>query len=750
MYSGSNSISDTQVRQVQYIVEAMGDQGVHDLRAALAAVNAEIAAQLQAYQAGAINAEELEKATRRLAAQQADLAAKVKLAAVAMANGGAVTDDLVTKFRAVETAAGGKSTGGGAAFGLMMVAQAADDAQYGFKSIVNNIPGLVLALTGNMGVAGAVAIVAVGINQLLVHWKEFEKFLDPSKVTKYADSIGGLSDRVKDLNRDLDDTAGSAYALELAQEKLDRAKIAQSAYDRLKGKPTDAERATSKAAETHLDQAGGVEKLAESLVIAKERDGTLLNRDEKAELKRLRDEMLAARDALEAGTILNPDGTKGAPAHLARADRKATDAFDSARAKASAAGRGRVEQQIGRFVGGGKDVDRVEIKAVADANPDLFLPGQKLALELSSPEYVKSHAEAKAAYPEALKAGKAKEESAAKAADSKAKVGNSFRAAREKTVDAVVKRFAPELKDNVDRLIARGFEAGKDEGAILAEATAFVAGRLGDAEVAPKLIPDAARKIARDGMDRFSAEVAGRDGPGGKADVAAGVLAGLDEKSKADAKRKSDAEQARLSEVASRQGKSPRESIQGAIVGAGAERGQVEAMPEFMQRSAIAEKGRGLAMQAKLLRDRADSMVPKTANDVERRAVLRDRAELLQAGARNPFPTESEAQANEQELLARRMTRARTKDEKGKVLSIDENRKVAAQLGQEARRDVDAKLVTQAGNTLTRQEAMLGLASQMAGQIASQEQRGTALDARLRQLEQAVRRPRQPNLPRPR
>ena len=57
---------------------------------------------------------------------------------------------------------------------MLMVGQFADDMQYGFRSVVNNIPQMVMALGGSVGVAGALSVVAVGINQVINNWDKLE------------------------------------------------------------------------------------------------------------------------------------------------------------------------------------------------------------------------------------------------------------------------------------------------------------------------------------------------------------------------------------------------------------------------------------------------------------------------------------------------------------------------------------------------------------------------------------------------
>jgi hypothetical protein len=57
-----------------------------------------------------------------------------------------------------------------AARGMLQLGYMVDDIQYGFRSIVNNIPQVVMGLGGGAGLAGGVAIAAVAVNQLIEHW----------------------------------------------------------------------------------------------------------------------------------------------------------------------------------------------------------------------------------------------------------------------------------------------------------------------------------------------------------------------------------------------------------------------------------------------------------------------------------------------------------------------------------------------------------------------------------------------------
>jgi hypothetical protein len=70
---------------------------------------------------------------------------------------------------AVGAAPGGAGAGGGGkgmGYGLLMFSQTLDDAQYGIKGVVNNVPGLVQGLGLGMGVAGVAQVAMIAVAQL--------------------------------------------------------------------------------------------------------------------------------------------------------------------------------------------------------------------------------------------------------------------------------------------------------------------------------------------------------------------------------------------------------------------------------------------------------------------------------------------------------------------------------------------------------------------------------------------------------
>lgn len=92
-----------------------------------------------------------------------------------------------------------KKSSGSSAQGLLMLAQAAQDAQYGFAGVVNNIPGIITGLGMGAGVAGVVSMAAVGVQVLTKHVDIFGT--EAAKAAKEAN----------ELRNELMDSANAAF-----------------------------------------------------------------------------------------------------------------------------------------------------------------------------------------------------------------------------------------------------------------------------------------------------------------------------------------------------------------------------------------------------------------------------------------------------------------------------------------------------------------------------------------------------------
>ena len=100
------------------------------------------------------------------------------------------------------TRAAGKKGGYGSGYGLLMLSEAVEDSQYGLNAVVNNIPRMVMAFGGAAGLAGAVSLAAVALNQMVQSGRSFQNlfkgtmFSDPRglKAAGLKDSLYGASE----------------------------------------------------------------------------------------------------------------------------------------------------------------------------------------------------------------------------------------------------------------------------------------------------------------------------------------------------------------------------------------------------------------------------------------------------------------------------------------------------------------------------------------------------------------------------
>lgn len=70
-----------------------------------------------------------------------------------------------------------------AAMGVMALANAVDDAQYGLRGVVNNVPMILAGLGVGTGLAGVGMVAAVAVNQLALNWDKLTGKLTTSQTT---------------------------------------------------------------------------------------------------------------------------------------------------------------------------------------------------------------------------------------------------------------------------------------------------------------------------------------------------------------------------------------------------------------------------------------------------------------------------------------------------------------------------------------------------------------------------------------
>ena len=168
---------------------------------------------------------------------------------------------------------------------LLMLSQGIEDAQYGFRSVVNNIPGIVMALGGGAGLAGAVSILAVGVNQAISHWDELKAtFGDTTPFQVAEGAISQLTAAVKTHEKGLKDLAAMAGPLgalgvwgfehwqgkeadrEAARQRALEAEETEKADKAIKGFITPDQRQRAKDFAAVLNEVGGPQKLLDRLM----------------------------------------------------------------------------------------------------------------------------------------------------------------------------------------------------------------------------------------------------------------------------------------------------------------------------------------------------------------------------------------------------------------------------------------------------------------------------------------------------
>jgi hypothetical protein len=148
---------------------------------------------------------------------------------------GAMAASVTTKLDAVRRSAeranagfGGMGKAGGrAGLGLLAIGNAVDDMQYGFRSVVNNIPQVVYMMGGSGGLAGGAAIAAVAINQLVQHWGQLMDSMQGAWLNVPADHLERIRIRA--------DKAADAFGKLMAAPSKVEAKQIDALTDVMRG-----------------------------------------------------------------------------------------------------------------------------------------------------------------------------------------------------------------------------------------------------------------------------------------------------------------------------------------------------------------------------------------------------------------------------------------------------------------------------------------------------------------------------------
>lgn len=176
----------------------------------------------------------------------------------------------------------GQATGD-ASRSLLLFSQGFEDAQYGIRGVLNNIPGLVIALGGTAGLAGAISIAAVGFSVLYDWFSKTEE-----KATDVADRIKTVADGMARLEGERLDKLivgieASADAADTLRQRFEETNTAETQF---------ATSALSNAEKLRIAQ----ENIAQALGLQINRLGQLKAIEQEEAAKR----QLAAQQAIAA------------------------------------------------------------------------------------------------------------------------------------------------------------------------------------------------------------------------------------------------------------------------------------------------------------------------------------------------------------------------------------------------------------------------------------------------------------------
>lgn len=187
--------------------------------------------------------------------------------------------------------------GGGqnAAMGLLEISRAAEDAQYGFRGVINNVPGIVQSFGGGAGIAGAVSLAVVAFYQL---GKAYMAYLDS------IDNQAGY--KAGDAARDAALKAGRERLRVLREEEEIKASINAygKEYAAILERELSVQKGVAEVIEGRLEQRRRERQYADEIATAQERlaraRGESVSGGGTTESARLQEDLASQQELLKA------------------------------------------------------------------------------------------------------------------------------------------------------------------------------------------------------------------------------------------------------------------------------------------------------------------------------------------------------------------------------------------------------------------------------------------------------------------
>ena len=249
---------------IKLMLSVSGEDAVKDLREQLGYTEATLNQLKAAFARGELTTDEFLRAAKRLTDQEKQLQENIRLATDAL-NKQAVAADTAAEAVTANVEAVGKS-GTSSAHKLMQLGQTLDDLQYvgemGLRPIINNV----------MQIDSRLGILLIGVQSLINAFGEqlTKAVMGYSAETEAAaNQTDRLAKKIEDLEKKPHKLAVDFKDLEEAQDRLDKLKADEAAYN--SAKESDPEKQLGKEAQAAVTKyAGGADQLT-AIVDAMER-----------------------------------------------------------------------------------------------------------------------------------------------------------------------------------------------------------------------------------------------------------------------------------------------------------------------------------------------------------------------------------------------------------------------------------------------------------------------------------------------
>lgn len=151
---------------------------------------------------------------------------------------------------------------------LYIFSQGVEDAAYGLRGILNNIPQLVLAMGGTAGLAGVVSLSAVALSQIIPLFTETEEKASDlaERIQETADNMAALdAERFEAIGEGIDFARDRAAALkqEFDDTRAAEAQFSTAALDNA-GKLAEAQRNVAEALGSQVDRYKELQAIADA------------------------------------------------------------------------------------------------------------------------------------------------------------------------------------------------------------------------------------------------------------------------------------------------------------------------------------------------------------------------------------------------------------------------------------------------------------------------------------------------------